>query len=165
MKIRYATSADQEAICRAIFAAWRWRHSWDDQSYLEHRARGGADSYVDGFDQQPGDTGFLAVEGRRVVGAAWYRLFTTEKHREGFVAEDMPELVIAVDQAMRGQGIGRALINRLIAEADAAGLRGMSLHVSADNIAAQSLYKSLGFTTSSDHDNSHIMAKEFNASA
>lgn len=164
MDIRHATSADQEQISRAIYAAWRWRDPWDDQAYLEHRARGGADSYVDGFGQQPGDKGFLAVEGRQVIGAAWYRLFTAENHREGFVAEDLPEIVIAVDEAMRGQGIGRVLISRLVAEADATGLRGMSLHVSADNVAAQRLYRSLGFTTTSDLDGGHIMVKEFNAS-
>lgn len=52
---------------------------------------------------------------------------------------------IAVTEAARGRGIGRALLTRLLAEAHARGAREVLLEVRADNPVAQALYSSLGF--------------------
>ncbi|QAY73197.1 ribosomal-protein-alanine N-acetyltransferase [Agromyces protaetiae] len=52
---------------------------------------------------------------------------------------------IAVEPAQRGGGVGRALMNALIAEARARGAERLFLEVRADNPVARGLYTSLGF--------------------
>jgi N6-L-threonylcarbamoyladenine synthase len=52
---------------------------------------------------------------------------------------------IAVSHELRGKGLGRALMNTLLAEAKRVGLREIFLEVRADNPTAQNLYLSLGF--------------------
>jgi len=53
---------------------------------------------------------------------------------------------IAVDEAHRGAGLGRALMHALIAEARRRRAAELFLEVRADNPVAQGLYESLGFT-------------------
>jgi ribosomal-protein-alanine acetyltransferase len=52
---------------------------------------------------------------------------------------------IAVAEAARRRGVGRGLMNALIAEARSRGAADVFLEVRADNPAAQDLYRSLGF--------------------
>ena len=52
---------------------------------------------------------------------------------------------IAVAPSARRAGLGRALMNALIAEATGRGAREIFLEVRADNPGAQQLYDSLGF--------------------
>jgi len=52
---------------------------------------------------------------------------------------------IALDEAVRGQGRGRALLRALIAEAVGRGARELFLEVRADNPVAEGLYRSEGF--------------------
>jgi ribosomal protein S18 acetylase RimI-like enzyme len=78
------------------------------------------------------------------VGAAWYRTYTEASHGYGFVAEDVPELSIAVIASRRQEGIGRRLLVDLIEAGVAQGYPAMSLSVAADN-PARGLYESNGF--------------------
>lgn len=106
IELRPATSGDGVHIIRALFAAWQWRHPWDEMSFQQHLASKSPDSYVDDFGRRDGDAGVIAEDrttsGRQFAGAAWYRFFTVDAHRAGFVAEDMLELVIAVEEGYRG---------------------------------------------------------------
>lgn len=52
---------------------------------------------------------------------------------------------IALDESVRGQGRGRALLRALIAEAGARGACELFLEVRADNPVAEGLYRSEGF--------------------
>ncbi|MFC6356907.1 ribosomal protein S18-alanine N-acetyltransferase [Luethyella okanaganae] len=52
---------------------------------------------------------------------------------------------IAVTESVRGRGLGRALMQRLLAEARKRGAREVFLEVRADNPVAQRLYARLGF--------------------
>ena len=52
---------------------------------------------------------------------------------------------IAVSEDARGQGLGRALMNSLLAEARSKSLTEVFLEVRADNQTAEALYRSLGF--------------------
>lgn len=86
-----------------------------------------------------GDVGYKAVKDEVVVGAAWLRLI----NGYGFIAEDIPELTIAVLPEYRGQGIGTDLLATLVDTA-ARRYRGISLSVVGENPAIN-LYRRFGF--------------------
>jgi len=98
--------------------------------------------YISGWPR-PGDHGVIAEE-EGPLGAAWYRTYTQMDHGYGFVAEDVPELSIAVIASRRHEGIGRLLLVGLIEASEDQGYASLSLSVSYDN-PARALYESLGF--------------------
>ena len=98
--------------------------------------------YLTGWPRQ-GDYGLVAEQGG-LVGAAWYRTFTEPSHGYGFVAEDVPELSIAVIASRRHEGIGRRLLVDLIDASLAQGCSALSLSVREAN-PARRLYESCGF--------------------
>jgi ribosomal protein S18 acetylase RimI-like enzyme len=91
-----------------------------------------------------GDRAVVGEEQNHRVGAAWFRLWRSEVHSYGFIDAHSPELAIAVASAYRGRGIGRALLEALIATARGDGFPALSLSVSPLN-RARRLYESLGF--------------------
>jgi ribosomal-protein-alanine N-acetyltransferase len=71
-------------------------------------------------------------------------------HLDGFVLArtaggEAEILTLAVAPAVRGQGLGRALLQAAIAQARQLGAETMFLEVGADNPAALALYAGLGF--------------------
>ena len=100
--------------------------------------------YLEGWGR-PGDAAVVALDpsGRR-VGAAWYRRFPDDAPGYGFVAADVPELAIGVAPEARGQGIGGALLDALLAHARATGEWAVSLSVDREN-PARALYERHGF--------------------
>ena len=98
--------------------------------------------YLAGWPRQ-GDHGVVA-EQDAPVGAAWYRTFTEAEHGHGFVAEDVPELAIAVIAGRRHEGIGRRLLVDLIEASEAQGHPSLSLTVNHGN-PARRLYEAVGF--------------------
>jgi len=79
---------------------------------------------------------FVARQGKMVVG-----------YVVGYVEADAGYVVsIAVDPDVRGQGLGRLLMETLLARLYEQGARGIGLHVREDNAAAIQLYESLGFS-------------------
>ena len=91
-----------------------------------------------------GDLGVIA-EDERALGAAWCRRFTgQETGLAGFVDSETPVLAIAVRDGHRGQGIGTALLEALVAAARAAGVRAIRLSVRRTNPALR-LYERVGF--------------------
>ncbi len=91
-----------------------------------------------------GDVGLVAEDDGTRLGLAWYRFFTNERHGEGFVDEETPEVAVAVVDGHRGQGVGTALMEAIHARARAQGIRQISLSVDRDNPARQ-LYERLGY--------------------
>ena len=100
--------------------------------------------YVEGWGR-PDDFGFVAEDEktRQPVGAAWARLMTGDARGYGYVDEATPELTIAVLPEYRGGGVGRRLLERLLA-ASRSRYPALCLSVSAGN-PAQRLYRRLGF--------------------
>ena len=92
------------------------------------------------------------------VGAAWYRTYTEASHGYGFVAEDVPELSIAVIASRRHEGIGRRLLVDLVDASLAQGSAAISLSVRADN-PARRLYESAGFVLMEKHGTSWMMVR------
>ena len=112
--------------------------------------------YLAGWPRQ-GDYGLVA-EQDGPVGAAWYRTFTEASHGYGFVAEDGPELSIAVIAPRRHEGIGRRLLVDLIDASLAQGYSAISLSVIEDN-PARRLYESAGFVLIEKHGTSWTMVR------
>ena len=83
----------------------------------------------------PGVFGFLVIEAERAVGMILCRT----------VLEDAEVLTVAVDPAVRGRGVGRALVEASTAAAAAAGATAMFLEVAVDNAPALALYARAGF--------------------
>lgn len=158
--MRHAVPDDKEAMRRAVYAAWRWRDPWDDSAYRIHVDAGDPDSYVDGFGTRAGDAGVVAVSDstdEEMCGAAWFRLFTHQSARAGFVKDTIPELVVAVDERFRGVGIGGRLLDRLLDLSHDMGFPALSLHVDAENSVATALYRSRGFETVRTTPNGSVM--------
>jgi len=98
--------------------------------------------------------GFLARDGAAaVLGSAWPLLSswrqvieTLRRGRgESGHAADGELLAIAVDPALQGRGVGRRLVDALLAEMDRRGAGTVAVVVGADNTPALSLYGSSGF--------------------
>ena len=74
----------------------------------------------------------------------------TSGRLRGFVlarlaADEAEILTVAVDAALRGRGIGRALLTETLRQAGNAGARAMFLEVDEHNAPAIALYRRLGF--------------------
>lgn len=110
--------------------------------------------YVQGWGRD-GDCGFLAAVGEP-VGAVWLRLLVGEDRGFGYVADDTPELSIALLPEFRGRGIGTQLLGRLCAAP--CGGAAMSLSVSADNPAVR-LYRRFGFEVVGESGDSLTMVR------
>jgi len=84
------------------------------------------------------------VDGRP-VGACWFRLMTAERPGYGFIAEDIPDIGLAVSPAFQGRGIGRRLLETAIAQAQGLGFASLGISVAEENRRACRLYESVGF--------------------
>jgi GNAT superfamily N-acetyltransferase len=104
--------------------------------------------YVRGWGR-PGDAGVLAVEPSGPVGAAWYRRFSEREAGFGFVDESTPELTIAVVPARRGRGLGKELMEALLARARRDGCERLSLSVEPGSKQEQ-FYAQFGFEPARD---------------
>jgi ribosomal protein S18 acetylase RimI-like enzyme len=78
--------------------------------------------------------------GRRLAGFGYWLRYTRATSR---VHADIEK--IALDSAVHGRGLGRALTTALVADAREAGIEVLTLDARADNERALTLYRSLGF--------------------
>lgn len=87
------------------------------------------------------DTDVLLVgDGPDGLAVLRYRRSLWTPGRECYLAE------LYVRPPLRGQGLGRALMERAIELAKERGADGMDLNTAVDDTAARGLYESLGFT-------------------
>ncbi|TVQ96443.1 MAG: N-acetyltransferase [Spirochaetaceae bacterium] len=118
--------------------------------------------YVRGWGRE-GDCGFLAAAGKPIgepVGAVWLRVLGGEDRGFGYVAEDTPELSIALLPEFRDRGIGTQLLSRLFAAP--CGDTPVSLSVSTDNPAVR-LYRRFGFEVVGESGDSLTMLRSANS--
>jgi GNAT superfamily N-acetyltransferase len=107
--------------------------------------------YVDDWGR-PGDVGLVASgPDDTLLGAAWYRRFPATDPSFGWIAEDIPELAIAVIPGSRGHGIGGRLLSALVDRARQAGVLALSLVVEDGNPSVH-LYERAGFVRFSRND-------------
>ena len=91
------------------------------------------------------DVGYIAYDKktRENIGAIWLRLFLNENRGWGYVADNIPELSMAVCNEYRGMKIGTLLIEHLL-EKTIEIYPSISLSVDSTN-KALALYKRYGF--------------------
>lgn len=118
--------------------------------------------YLEGWPQ-PGEMALIATNANNTpLGAAWYRLFTSDRPGFGFIDERTPEVVLAVRPDARGQGLGTRLLESLIKAAKKQGHPKISLAVEHTNSGARRLYERLGFTEVGRNEGESKMVLDLN---
>ncbi|CAO1653894.1 Ribosomal protein S18 acetylase RimI-like enzyme [Salinibacterium sp. NYA9b] len=141
MATRLLTESDRPLLRQATLANMNWcgpRFTFDDLDQSKDLAH-----YYSDFPRED-DFGMLDETDGVARAVAWLVFFPAEHPGYGFVDEATPELSITTFEGFRGQGIGSALLEQLIAEAAARGVPGISLSVEDGNHAL-ALYSRLGF--------------------
>jgi ribosomal protein S18 acetylase RimI-like enzyme len=155
--LRPATATDGDFLATMLQEAFNWD---------PHRAPLTLDAvlaipevahYISGWPR-PGDVGVIAEILGHPVGAAWVRKFSAAEHGFGYVADDIPELSIAVSVGHRGDGVGTALMHTLEPAVAAAGYHSISLSTERANYA-QAWYASLGYRVVFNDRHSDTMLK------
>ena len=162
MSIRRATEADAALLLEMLSMAADWRADSGVRPVEGVLAEPSLAHYAAEWPKD-GDDGWVAEDANgRPVGAAWWRFFGSGDPGFGFVAQDVPEVSIAVRPQHRGRGVGSALMHRLISDAHEQALNGLSLSVEREN-AALRLYARLGFVEVGGSDDAATMLLRFSA--
>ena len=157
VRCRPAGAGDLAFLATMLGEAAVWRPDKPTPSGAEVMADPRYSMYLAGWPR-PGDHGLVA-EDTGPVGAAWFRTYTEADHGHGFVAEDVPELSIAVIASHRNRGIGRQLLGELLDACAVQGVRAVSLSVAEKN-PARHLYESVGFVLVDQHGHSCTMVRD-----
>ncbi len=142
VRCRPAGAEDLPFLATMLGEAAVWRPDKATPTAAEVMADPRYARYLAGWPRD-GDFGLVA-EQDGPLGAAWYRTYTEGSRGYGFVAEDVPELSIAVIASRRHEGIGRLLLLALIEASEVQGHAALSLSVNHGN-PARHLYESVGF--------------------
>ena len=160
LTIRRAGPADADFLADMLVEAANWRPE-GKRSRADTLADPLIGHYIDGWPR-PGDLGLVAELGGTPAGAAWLRFFPASGPAYGFVAPDVPELVIGLRAECRGQGAGRALLRELAGAARAAGIRQISLSAGRANYAHR-LYLAEGYRIVGGDNDSDTMVLDLSA--
>jgi len=142
VRVRAAGEHDAGFLAEMLREAAAWRPE-DARSLQEVLADPRAAVYVEDWGRA-GDTGVVAEEDSRPLGAAWFRTFGDAVHGYGYVDASVPELTVAVRREARGRGVGSALLAALVERARADGVPALSLSVENGNPASR-FYERAGF--------------------
>jgi len=156
--LRPAVATDGGFLAAILMEAFNWDPERPPKSLEEMLAAPQIAHYVVGWPL-PGDVGVVAEILGHPVGGAWVRLFTRADRGFGYVADDIPELSIAVVSGHRGDGIGTSLMHTLEIAASAAGYHSISLSTERSNYA-HDWYTKLGYRVVANDRQSDIMLKQ-----
>ncbi|NLM47606.1 MAG: GNAT family N-acetyltransferase [Epulopiscium sp.] len=111
--------------------------------------------YIEDFGR-PHDLCLVAELDQKVAGAVWTRVFSNKAKSYAYIDERTPELAISLYKEYRGQGIGTALMKKMLELLREKGYKQVSLSVQKDNYAFK-MYKNLGFEIIKDLEKECIM--------
>jgi ribosomal protein S18 acetylase RimI-like enzyme len=152
--VRTGSERDQRFLRDMLHHAYYWKERAPGDG------PGPVSLYVKAFGRR-GDTAVVAVSDGFPVGAAWYRVFSSEAPGYGFVDEQIPELAIGVVPSARGRGVGSALLDALTRRAVEDGRPGLSLAVDRQNHGAIALYETRGFTRVRENELTLVLCRSF----
>lgn len=112
--------------------------------------------YIQNFGKDKDDYGFVAEIEDKIVGAVWVRIMDDYGH----VDDESPSFAISIFPEYRGQGIGTALMQRMLSHLRDKGYPSASLAVQKAN-AAFRLYSNLGFEIVDENEEEYIMVYHF----
>nr|WP_163275751.1 GNAT family N-acetyltransferase [Cellulomonas iranensis] len=159
MMLRDATADDLDLLHDMLLEAFNW-----DGTPRFTRAQVVADThtarYLGGW-KRPDDFGLVATDDDgHPLGAVWARALPAATPGYGYVADDVPELGMAVARPHHGRGVGSALLAGCLAQARGLGWRAVSLSVEDGNAAARALYTRHGFVVVGRNGGSDTMLRE-----
>lgn len=108
--------------------------------------------YITDFGKEPDDICFLAEVEGKVAGAVWVRVMEDYGHLE----DDVPSFAISLYKEYRGQGIGTALMKRMLQELAERGYEKASLAVQKGNYAVK-MYQNVGFEIVGENEEEYLM--------
>lgn len=111
--------------------------------------------YIQNFGL-PSDICLVAESEGKLLGAVWTRILTGEIRGYGNVDTSTPEFAISVLKEFRRQGIGKRLMEEMIAVLKERGYDKASLSVDKENYAYR-MYESLGFKVIKDQKEDYLM--------
>ena len=157
--LRDATGDDLELLHDMLLEAFNW-----DGTPRFTRAQVVADThtarYLGGW-KRPDDFGLVAADDDgHPLGAVWARALPAATPGYGYVADDVPEIGMAVARGHHGRGVGSALLAGCLAQARGLGWRAVSLSVEDSNAAARALYMRHGFVVVGRNGGSDTMLRE-----
>ena len=154
---RLATADDVPAIQRALYLALTWDGGPEGITF----ERAMAHEYVAMYHEdwgRPGDVGVIAELDETILGAAYGRLFTQERHGDGFIDAATPEIAIGVEPDQVGRGIGTRLLAALEDAYRRSEVNRLALSVNLPNPAVR-LYERVGYLEIDRDDDSVRMIK------
>ncbi|MDO8839350.1 MAG: GNAT family N-acetyltransferase [Parvibaculum sp.] len=152
--IREARPEDRPALIRLMGVLNEFETTIEDNRADASAAESHLD-WVSGEIAAQGGVTLVAESGGHVVGFLSFAIeedpgtFVRPEHRRHAMIWD-----ISVDEAARGQGIGRALLDAAEAQAKAAGIGEIRLYVLEGNARARRIYAEAGY-----RDYERLMAK------
>ena len=108
--------------------------------------------YVKDFGQQKDDYCLVAEADGNIVGAVWVRIMDDYGH----IDDETPSFALSLMPEYRGQGIGTALMNEMLALLRRNGYLRASLAVQKANYALR-LYQKAGFEIVDENEQEYIM--------
>lgn len=108
--------------------------------------------YVKDFGKSPHDRCLVAEADGKVVGAVWVRIMEDYGH----INDETPSFAISLYKEYRGQGIGTALMVKMLELLRESGYKRASLAVQKENYAVK-MYKKVGFEIVDENAEEYIM--------
>ena len=110
--------------------------------------------YIDAFGKMEDDICFVAEVENKIAGAVWVRVMDDYGHIE----DGVPSFAISLYKEYRGNGIGTALMKKMLIELKERGYSKASLAVQKANYAVK-MYKNVGFEIVDENEEEYIMVR------
>lgn len=108
--------------------------------------------YVKDFGKFPDDRCLVAEAQGEIVGAVWVRIMNDYGHMDN----DTPSFAISLYKEYRGNGIGTALMKKMIGILKLEGYEQASLAVQKENYAVK-MYQKIGFEIVGENEEEYVM--------
>lgn len=112
--------------------------------------------YVDNFSKKKDDYCLVADIKGSIIGAVWVRILAGKIKGYGNIDNRTPEFAISLLKEYRNQGIGTALMKKMIEYLKEKGYSQTSLSVDKDNYAVK-MYKNVGFKIIEEREHDYLM--------